>query len=328
MEVSVIIPCFKRVEQTIRTVSLLENSTGSKLDFKMELIVADSSPDERLKTALKQKFGSDIIYTQPPKPGIAANKNQGARIARYPILIFCDSDIEVQPDTLKKTLHALQSLKTAAAIGGKVFWKGGKMQDQLDRPRPEDRMQTIGTTTYVEALYSRFMATYKDVFEAVGGYDEVAFNMRGEGSDLSIRYWRQGFPLVFAETITVHHVHDVEDAAAVRVSHAQWGIAKDLLLLAYKYNMLSGEFPNFFRTITANFATFGETAPVALFQGILQNIEFIAKVQPLLDQFRKTDQPTFDFKFLEIFSNQELLEQSLKAVSQKLDLVRQKAWGV
>ncbi|MEK7165433.1 MAG: glycosyltransferase [Patescibacteria group bacterium] len=310
--VSVIVPSFKRIDQTLKTLTLIKESAGKGKEFVLELIVSDSTPDESLKNQVQEVFGNQVVYTKPKTSGIAANKNQGARIARHPIIIFCDSDMEVEPETFINTLNSLKKHPTAAAVGGKVIWKGGEKNGQLDRPRPEDSTKTIGQTTYIEALYSRYLATYKDIFWQVGGYDEEVFNMRGEGADLSIRYWRAGFPLVYDTTVKVHHVHDAPESAALRVAHPEWGIAKDLLLLGYKYSMFGFTCPNFSATIAANFRHLGSGGYYCLLEGIGKHMDFITTAKSRLDEFRQHDQPRYDFKFLEIISREDLFNQCVE----------------
>lgn len=303
VSVSVIVPCFERIAQTIHTIELLFVSSGIRSTFDVEVIVADSTRGDALRLAIDKAFGDRVRYTRPKKPGIAANKNQGARIAHHPILIFCDSDMEVEPETLDRAVASLGKNPTAAAVGGNVIWRGGEQDGAIDRPRPEDRLYTKGTTVYCEALYSRFIVTFRDVFVAVGGYDEVVFNMRGEGSDLSIRYWRAGYPLTYDTSIVVHHVYDAPDSAAIRVSHPEYGIAKDLLLLAYKYGMLDSAYPNFIKTVAANF----------------REIE-------VFDGFRANDKPRYQFPFLEVFSNERLLHSCLDQAEEILRMTRMKAF--
>lgn len=322
--ISIVIPCYDRVSQTVKTISLLFVSKGLGKDFDLEIIVSDSSPDEDLKTELKNKFGNRIIYTRPTKPGIASNKNQGAKIAKNPILIFCDSDMEVEENTILNTINALKKHQTAAAIGGQVIWRTGPKDGQLDRPRKEDQMLTIDGTTYIEAIYSRYMATYRQVFLEVGGYDEEVFNMRGEGSDLSIRYWRAGYPLVYDPTIVVHHVHETEGGIIRGVSHPEWGIAKDLLLLAYKYD-INDKSKNFIDTVKANFEKLGGESYYRIIEGIKENLEFITQVRPIIDQQKKQMKAAYDFKFLEIFSQNKLFDQCIAQATNKLLKIREKA---
>ena len=314
INISIVLPCYNRIDQTIQTINLLLNSKGLNKDFLLEIIVSDSSLDNKLEIAVKEKFSDKVRYFKPEKPGIAANKNAGAKIASYPILIFCDSDMEVEPNTITNTMNSLNKNKTAAGIGGQVVWKNGEKNSTLDRPRKEDRTVTIGNTTYIEALYSRYFTTYKKVFFDVGGYDEEVFNMRGEGSDLSIRYWRAGYPLVYDPSIIVHHVFDTEGGIIRGVPHPEWGIAKDLLLLAYKYD-LSSEDKNFINAVKANFEKFSEDGYFQIIEGIKNNLQFIIDKKPIIDEQKKNMKAKYDFKFLEIFSNKELFEKCISEVS-------------
>ncbi len=325
VSVSVIVPTFQRVEQTLHTLELLLCSTGKGSAFSLEIIVADSTPDTSLRDALFTKFGQDISYVKPEHTGIAANKNAGAKVAKSPILIFCDSDIEVDPGTILHTIDSLKAHETAAAVGSVVLWRAGPRDGEYDRPRPEDRMKMVGTATYTEAIYSRYMATYADVFRTVGGYDDVVFNMRGEGSDLSARYWRAGYPLTYDNDIIVHHMYDAPDSAALRVAHPEWDIAKDFLMLAYKYNMFDRDYPAFASTVAMNFVPFGNRSTYRFMRGVGKHAELLVQAKPILDAFRTNDKPIYDFKFLEVFSQPKLFEECIAGAAKRLADIRTRA---
>lgn len=320
--VSIITPAFKRIDQTIKTMDLIFSSNGLGKEFDLEVIVSDDTPDNELKDALQKKFGDKIIYSKPKKKGIASSKNNGAKIAHSEILIFCDSDMEVEKDTILNTLIALEKHKTAGAIGGQVIWRTGPKDGEHDRPRKEDQMILVGKTTYTEAIYSRYIATYKDVFLKVGGYDQDVFNMRGEGSDLSVRYWRAGFPLVFDSSLIVHHVHETEGGIIRGVAHPEWGIAKDLLILAYKYDIFDDKYQNFVNTVAANFEKFGRDGCYRIVEGIGKNFDFITEVKPIIDQGKKKMKAEYDFKFLEIFSDKKMFEICLGEAEARLKNTR------
>ncbi len=321
--VSVIIPAYKRVDQTIRTIELVRASDGMGSIYDIELIVSDATPDDSLKKAIDAACGQSVRYTKPERPGIAANKNHAAKAATHPILIFCDSDMEVEPGTIRAAVGALKTHETAAAAGGRVVWRGGPQDGQNDRPRPEDRLQTVGSTTYTEAIYSRFMITYADVFWEVGGYDEAVFTMRGEGSDLSIRYWRQGYPLVYDASIVTHHVYDAPDAAAVRTDHTNEGIARDLMLLMHKYGMTGGDYSNFNRTIKANFGDHADVHFLTTFPGVQQALE---QANASIAAFRQNEKPRFDFTCVEVFSDQQMFTRCINDAGERLKQVRGKVF--
>jgi glycosyltransferase involved in cell wall biosynthesis len=325
IHISCVMPAYKRVDQTIKSLNLLFASEGVGKDIEMEVVVADSTPDTTLKDAVLAAFGERIVYVKPDHEGIAANKNAGAKAAKHPILIFLDSDMEVEPQTIARTIASLQAHPKAAAVGSTVIWRGGPHAEEKDRPRLEDRLIVKDDTVFIEALYSRFLATYKDIFWSIGGYDEAVFNMRGEGSDLSIRYWRAGLPLSYDESIVVHHVHDVPDAAAVRVDHPEWGIAKDLLLLGYKYDMYNDGYQNFPATVDINFSPLGAEGYYRMLQGIGRHFDYITSVKPALDAFRAADKPEYDFKFLEVFTNAEMFGTCIDTAGTRLTEVRAQA---
>ena len=326
--VSIIVPAYRRISQTIQTIQLLLESDGVGDGIDAEVIVADSTPGDDLRLALVRAFKKRVLYTRPSHSGIATNKNQGARMASNRLLIFCDSDMEVEKDTLSRTITSFRDQPTAGALGGTVLWRGGNHDGKPDRPRPEDRMYTVGKTTYVEALYSRYICTYKDIFTSVGGYDENVFNMRGEGSDLSIRYWRAGYPLVYENSIIVHHVYDAPDAAAVRISHPERGIAKDLLLLAYKYKMMEGDYPNFSHTVAANFLPLGDAGYFEFLQGINEHLSDINDSMIALDTFRQNDRPVYPFTFLDVFTDRMLLKSCLDDALQLIRRTRNSTFSL
>lgn len=327
VSVSCIVPTYKRIDQTLTTLDLLLASDGVHTLFELEVIVADSTPDESLKAAVHAAYGDKVRYVRPEHEGIAKNKNAGAKASSHPILIFCDSDMEVEKNTIFETVEYLHTHPSVGMVGGFVMWKGGPHDKMKDRPRSEDRMMRKGNTAYIEALYSRYVATYRDIFWQVGGYDEDVFNMRGEGSDLSIRYWRAGFPLAFYDGIIVHHIHDVPDAAAVRVNHSEWGIARDLLLLGYKYNMFENDYKSFATTVSMNFSPLGMQGSYRMLQGIGRNLDQIAASKMKLDVFRSTDTPIYDFKFLEIFSNAKVFEECVGASESRIVAVHRQIFS-
>ncbi len=324
--ISIIIPTFKREAQTSQTLSLLFKSTGWNTEFSPEVIIADSTPDESVKNAISVFTDPTPIYIKPEMPGIAANKNIGAKTAKNEILIFCDSDMEVEKDTLLNTLIYLEDHPKAAMLSGQVIWRGSDLDGQRDRPRKEDRMENIDDTVFIEAIYSRYMATYKTAFWQVGGYDEEVFNMRGEGSDLSIRYWRSGFPLSYNEKIKVHHVHDAPSAATRHIEHPERGIIRDLIQLGFKYGLSDEESPNFAKTLAWITDQFGEKDKYIIIESIVSLLPYLWENREKIEKSRQNIPNTYGFKFLDVFTNKELFKNCLNQSEERIKEAREKAF--
>lgn len=327
LSVSIIIPTYKRVDQTKRTVSLLYQSKGWNSEYVAEVIIADSTEDDSIKNILSQFSNPTPIYIKPEIPGIASNKNAGARQAKYDLVIFCDSDMEVESDTLLNSLMYLRDHPTAGMAGGRVIWKGGEKDGQNDRPRSEDRMEKIGETTYVEALYSRFVATYKKIFWEAGGYDETIFNMRGEGSDLSIRYWRSGFPLTYDEKIRVHHVYEATDAATRHITSPERGIIRDLIQLGYKYGMMDGDNSNFAKTLNWLTDQFGENDKYVIIESVVSLLSYFWENRERIEKGRQNIPNVYDFKFLDVFSKKDLFADCIGKAAERVKEARNMAFG-
>lgn len=326
--ISIVIPTFKRVDQTRKTLSLLYQSAGWNKEYLPEVIIADSTPDNSIENIVSEFLRPSPIFIRPENPGISTNKNTGAKKALQEILIFCDSDMEVENDTLINTLMYLKEHPTAAMVGGQVIWRGGKLDNQLDRPRKEDRMMEIADATYVEAIYSRYLATYKSLFWQTGGYDEEIFNMRGEGSDLSIRFWRSGLPLAFSQEIRVHHVHEATDTATRKIEHPERGIIRDLIQLAYKYGVSQKESPNFAGTLRWLTQQFQDKDKYIILESMVSLLPYFWDNREKIEKSRQSIPNQYDFKFLDVFTKRELFEDCIRQAAGKIREARIVAFGI
>jgi glycosyltransferase involved in cell wall biosynthesis len=324
--VSLLIPAYKRIQQTLKTLECVFASQGIGTEFMLEVIVIDDSPDTSLTDALKNRFADRLQIVRPSINGIASAKNYGAKIAKHPIIIFSDSDIELQIDTLRNTLNYLKTHEKAAMVGGNVRWKDGADDGKLDRPRVEDRIKEVDGTHYIEALYSRFVATYKSVFWQAGGYDEQLFNMRGEGSDLSIRYWRNGFPLTFNPDITVFHVEEATDAVTRQIQKPEQGIVRDLVQLLYLYNNSRDESPNFSKTLQWLTDRFGSWDKYVILEDVVNLLPYFCEQKQKLDEKRTQLPQTYHFSFLDVFTKVAEFQDCLEKASERLKQARDEAF--
>lgn len=325
LPVSLVIPCFKRISQTKKTIDLILQSVGLGKDFSLEIIIADCTPDNSLKDMLAS-FSFPIKYVRPERAGIAANKNAGAKIAKHELLIFCDSDMEVEKETLRIAINSLSDRSCTAMLTGQIIWKKNGITGEVDRPRKEDRIETTEKEQYLEAIYSRFLITYKSIFWQVGGYDQDLFNMRGEGSDLSIRYWRAGFPLGFNPAIKIYHVHEAEEAITRNIEHPERGVIRDLIQLGYKYGLDRSQSGNFAKTLNWLVEQFGQSDKYVLIKSFVSLLPYFWDNQALLQTAKEMAGGQYDFKFLDVFTKKELFLDCLDKAKDKLSSARKAAF--
>jgi len=107
--ISVIVPTFneeKYIEPTLKALR------GQDYNGKYEIIVADGmSKDNTVKIA--KKYADKIVLVK--KKGIAAGRNEGAKIAKGNIFLFIDADTIVLYNTISKIVKTFQKKDVVAA---------------------------------------------------------------------------------------------------------------------------------------------------------------------------------------------------------------------
>lgn len=324
--IAIIIPSYRREEQTSITLKKLYGSRGWNDIFVPQVIVTDASVSPKLKEIVASFDNPKPLYVCPDNDGIARNKNFGAKHATSEIIYFCDSDMEVESDTILNSLIYLKDNVMLSMVGGEVIWKGGEQNGKLDRPREEDRIVEYENVSYVEALYSRFIATYRSIFWSVGGFNEDIFNMRGEGSDLSIRFWRSGYPLGFSKKIKVHHVYDAGEAVTRKVNHPEYGIIRDLIQLSYIYGISKNDSPNFANTLGWLSEEFGEFDKYVILEAVVNLLPQLWENKEKLIASKKNIRTIYDFKFLDVFTNRKLFLECIESANTRIKQSFEKAF--
>ncbi len=100
---SIIVPSFNPgsiIDQCLKAIDTeLENNGQS-----YEILVIDSS----LQPPLLPQLSNLILYHSSAKLFASEARNLGARIAKYPTLVFIDADVIILPDAIQNLVNALQ----------------------------------------------------------------------------------------------------------------------------------------------------------------------------------------------------------------------------
>jgi hypothetical protein len=102
---------------------------------------------------------------QPSTPG--AHRNQGARGADAPWILFADDDVVVEPDFVARAIALLEQDASVAGVGGRIHerqWQRGTFVREI----PD--LHKSGAGGDVEMLAAAWIAR-RAAFENVGGFD-------------------------------------------------------------------------------------------------------------------------------------------------------------
>lgn len=183
--ISIIVPT-KNSDSTLRQ---LLHSISVQSYHPFEIIVVDNhSDDDTLQIA--RDMGANVLCQGPER---SAQRNLGAKVAKYDTLLFLDSDMELTASVLQDCARAIE-LFDAVCIKENIVWG----DNIWAKARSFERKSYFGSLYFEAARCLR-----KSVFFKLGGYDS---NITGlEDMALQALLIKYGFRIGWVESEILHH---------------------------------------------------------------------------------------------------------------------------
>lgn len=206
-QVSIIIPMYNASDFIENCLSSISKQTTKNFEV---ILVDDCSIDDTLQKAKKYPFK---IIRLKESGGPARARNCGVKNASGNIFVFVDADIVLAPDSIEKITSRISEPDTDAISG--LFSEDipqtnffSQFQNLFLIYRYSKLPESITTT------FSYFCAIKRDVFEAVGGYNEkmIAY----EDIEMGHRLTRKGYRLKFGPDLKVTHLKYLSHSGLLR----------------------------------------------------------------------------------------------------------------
>ncbi|NRD20610.1 glycosyltransferase family 2 protein [Winogradskyella eckloniae] len=189
-------------------------------NIEAEIIVVDNQSTDDSCKMVKELFPSVKLIENNENLGFSAGNNIGVAKACGEYLCILNPDTIVAEDTFVKLLEFTDSKENLGIVGCQLIDGTGKFLPESKRnvPTPAVALKkvlgnvkgyyanhvTANGTGKVKILVGAFMWLKKDVYEAVGGFDESYF-MYGEDIDLSYKVIKAGLDnYYFGDTTVIH----------------------------------------------------------------------------------------------------------------------------
>lgn len=212
--VSIIIPNYNGEKYLETCLSSVLNSNYSRFEV---LIVDDGSTDTSEKIINNFLYKDKRVKFEKNKTnlGAAASRNKAVKNAKGEIMVFLDNDTEVDKNwltymvitlTKSKKIGACQALlvdykqRDSVQVAGVKLWAATGWG--LSIGSGEKNIHQF-TEIPIIAL-SAALAVKKEVFDMVGGFDELEAVVT-EDLDLSWRIWIAGFSIMLSPKAIVYH---------------------------------------------------------------------------------------------------------------------------
>lgn len=200
LSVSIVIPVYNGGASFQRCLARLAAVTPAPNEV---IVVADGDTDGSWQRA--EEFGAKVIR-KPTAEGPAKARNLGAQAAQGDILLFIDADVEATPTIVEQVAIAFEhNPHLAALIGSYDDTPGAPNFLSQYRNLLHHYVHQIG---HKEAFtfWGACGAIRRDIFWAVGGFDESYRKPCIEDIELGYRLCQAGYKIELHKDIQVKHL--------------------------------------------------------------------------------------------------------------------------
>jgi glycosyltransferase involved in cell wall biosynthesis len=202
--ITAVIPVHNGAATIRRTLDSLVNGRTPPAEI---IVVDDGSTDSTAE--IVQRFISEggpcRLLQRAGNDGAAAARNLGTANATTELLLFTDSDVELEPDTLDRLLATVKALEPAAAVG--VYRERNLAGGWLSH-----FTTSFSAYTYLRGgdgsptnFGSQCVLVRRSAMEAVGGFDQSLGGATVEDLGLGYRLRAQGLVTVLSASARMNH---------------------------------------------------------------------------------------------------------------------------
>jgi GT2 family glycosyltransferase len=215
---SIVVPCHDGVAYTRACLaSVLETLPRS---FRGEIVVADDASEDGTETFLSELAATDArvrVVRGSTNVGFVASCNRAAGEATGEFLVFLNNDTVVQQGWLRPLLRTFRDFDDAGAVGGKLVYPDGRLQEAGGIVFSDGSAAKIGYGDHdvaapayafvrpVDYCSGALLAVRRELFLELGGFDErYAFGFY-EDTDLCLAIRERGLRVYYQpESVVVH----------------------------------------------------------------------------------------------------------------------------
>lgn len=202
ISLSLITPAYNNAEEVMK---LIESARAeASMDSNFELIVIDDCSKDDSIRLVSEKAGYVRYLRMDKNSGPAAARNAGARIAKNDIIVFLDSDVILNSDTLSRVKDRFRTDEKISILGGEYDIEpanpslGTKFKSLMVRS-----WMPSGNT--VTVFLTRLGAIKRDIFNELGGFDINLRTASVEDYEFGRRLMEKGYTIYYDPDITVKH---------------------------------------------------------------------------------------------------------------------------
>jgi GT2 family glycosyltransferase len=200
-------------------------------NFRGEIIVVDDASTDETLTALKRWTQADqrirVVRNEQNK-GFIGSCNAGAGAAHGEMLVFLNNDTLPQPGWLPPLLRILRERPDAGAVGGKLIYPDGTLQEaggivfadgsgcNFGRNDKSSNAPLYNFLREVDYCSGALLATPRALFHSLGGFDTRFAPAYYEDTDYCFSLREAGHKVYYQPESVIIHFEGVSSGTDVK----------------------------------------------------------------------------------------------------------------
>ena len=211
--VSIIIAVYNKIDMTLKCLQSIMHNTSC--DYEV-LLVNDNSSDKSCE--ILSKIPNLRLINNSRNIGYLLSNNKAAKVSSGEYIALLNNDIEVAPDWLSSLLDLAQADARVGAVGSKLIYPDGKLQEAGGIYWSDARGANCGRggdpdapehnyVREVDKCSAASLLIRRSIFMSNGeGYDPLFAPAYKEDADLCFRVRQLGFKVMYQpKSIVVHY---------------------------------------------------------------------------------------------------------------------------
>jgi glycosyltransferase involved in cell wall biosynthesis len=211
--ISIVIPNYNGEKTIFFTLESLKKQVFN--DFEV-IIIDDGSQDDSVSLIHSLIDGQEnyMLIEQPHNRGAASARNAGVKKAKGEFIMFIDSDVIINKDTVSKVSNFFKTHDDADAVVGLPDSQNSFSNWASQHFNLRIHHNYIHLPERIGHLYTTICALKKEAFESVNGFNE---NMKSEEDpELGFRLSDAGFVIYTDKTLIVNHYKHISFKALLK----------------------------------------------------------------------------------------------------------------
>jgi GT2 family glycosyltransferase len=208
--ISVVILTYNRADELLRTLKHMY-----ELPEQPQIIVVDNASIDDTPRLVRQEFPNVKLVQLESNIGAAA-RNAGVQRVNTPYVAFCDDDTWWEPGALQKAVELLNAYPKIAVMSAQILVGEDNRKDPasivMERsPFPSHDLPGRAVLGFLAGA----CVFRREAFLQAGGY-EPNFFIGGEEALLALDLAVNGWSLIYAPQLLVHHYPSVQRDSSLR----------------------------------------------------------------------------------------------------------------